>query len=30
MKIRLLWLEALRLVFKNSFELIGINSPESM
>jgi len=30
MKIRLLWVESLRLIFKNSFDLIGIESPESM
>ncbi len=30
MKIRLLWVQSLRIVFKNSFDLIGIQSPESM
>ena len=30
MKIRLFWVESLRIVFKNSFDLIGIQSPESM
>ena len=27
---KLLWLESFRIVFKNAFEIIGINAPESM
>ena len=29
-KAKLLWLESMRIVLKNAFEIIGIESPESM
>ena len=27
---KLIWLESFRIIFKNAFDIIGINSPESM